>query len=239
MESGTFPDKILTALEGSKAGDHKEIEVSIEDDDYYFEEFAGMTLVYKIDIQEVYIEKHPEKYTDVMAQEIGFKDLAAVKEKIKETIQRYSEGIYKRAFLKEYYRQVASRVGFMPSARMLEVKRAECEDKIEEHKSERRREKLTSLVTDMAMTDEILADIVPLMIADVEEYIPSVEEIQEVYNSKPDILWEMKSREEILRDSLLELESDWLFNKASQEFVTVKTNYVDKEPEFNELSLLL
>ncbi len=238
LEVVAFPDKVLTALEGSKAGDHKEIEAYIDEDDYYFEEYVGMTLIYKIDIEEVYVENFPEEFTDAMAQEMGFQDLNAIKEKIKETIQRYSDNIYKRAFLKEYYREVASRSGFMPSDRMLETERVMFEEMLE-YKPKFRRNKLRGLITDEALRDEIFADVIPSIIAEIEGYKPSLEDVQNAYNSKPDALWEIKAAEDILEDSLVELESDWLFNKASQEFVKVKISYVDKEPEFNGLSLLL
>ncbi len=91
LGSSSFIEGFEDQLIGAKAGDHCEVKLTFPED-YPAEHLAGKEAVFDVDVKEI---QEPQKITpdDAFAQSLGFNDLAALRQALKEQIERDYGGL--------------------------------------------------------------------------------------------------------------------------------------------------
>jgi len=91
LGANAFVEGFEDQLIGAKAGEHREVKLTFPED-YPAEHLAGKEAVFDVEVKEI---QEPQKITpdDAFAQSLGFNDLAALRQALKEQIERDYGGL--------------------------------------------------------------------------------------------------------------------------------------------------
>ncbi len=119
LGSSSFIEGFEDQLIGAKPGEHREVKLTFPED-YPAAHLAGKEAVFEVDVKEI---QEPQKITpdDAFAQSLGFADLAALRQAIKEQIERDYAGLTRTKLKRQLLDKLAETHDFPVPQGMLEA----------------------------------------------------------------------------------------------------------------------
>lgn len=204
-------------LLGVKAGDSKEITITFQADNPD-KSLAGKTRTYKFTIRDIKQKNLPE-LNDGFAQDLGFKDLAELRQQLNEEILSDRAKLVESDLFNQIYNYLIAEHNFEPPASLVNDSYNSI---LKEHKlqdSKETKEKLTPIAKNQAKFSIIISRIAKQENIEPthEEIDAKIQEYASQFKTEPDKLEHLHDNAVFLYELIKEKTMDWLLKNAKIE----------------------